>query len=124
MLPSFHKILILDGAMGTMIQRYALGEADFRGEVFKDWPVRLQGTNDLIALTRPDVLRAIHRAYLEAGADIIETNTFNAQRISHADYRTEHHVRAINRAAAAMRANGNLRLALAVCGMEMTQTDQ
>ncbi len=102
MLPSFHKILILDGAMGTMIQRYALGEADFRGEAFKDWPVRLQGNNDLIALTRPDVLRAIHRAYLEAGADIIETNTFNAQRISQADYRTEHHVRAINRAAAAI----------------------
>ena len=102
MLPSFHKILILDGAMGTMIQRYDLGEADFRGEVFKDWPVRLQGNNDLIALTRPDVLRAIHRAYLEAGADIIETNTFNAQRVSQADYRTEHHVRAINRAAAAI----------------------
>ncbi|MDY5767410.1 MAG: methionine synthase [Alloprevotella sp.] len=102
MLPSFHKILILDGAMGTMIQRYALGEADFRGEVFKDWPVRLQGNNDLIALTRPDVLRAIHRAYLEAGADIIETNTFNAQRISQADYHTEGHVGAINRAAAAI----------------------
>ena len=100
MLPSFHKILILDGAMGTMIQRYDLGEADFRGEVFKDWPVRLQGNNDLIALTRPDVLHAIHRAYLEAGADIIETNTFNAQRISQADYHTEDYVARINTEAA------------------------
>ena len=95
------RILILDGAMGTMIQRYHLGEDDFRGEIFKDSPVKLLGNNDLIALTRPDVLHDIHRAYLEAGADIIESNTFNAQRISQADYHTEAYVEQMN--AAAMR---------------------
>ena len=94
------KLIILDGAMGTMLQRQGLGEADFRGDLFPDWPVRLQGNNDVLALTRPDVLRAIHRAYLEAGADLIETNTFNAQRISQADYHTEEYVARINRAAA------------------------
>lgn len=98
----FDKILVLDGAMGTMIQRYHLTEDDFCGAAFKDWPVRLQGNNDLIALTRPDVLRTIHRAYLEAGADIITANTFNAQRISQSDYRTEGYVRQINRAAVAI----------------------
>ena len=102
MIPSIQNILILDGAMGTMIQRRALSEEDFRGEVFADWPVRLLGNNDVIALTRPDVLRDIHRAYLEAGADIIETNTFNAQRVSQADYGTEDYVGPINRAAAAI----------------------
>ena len=86
--------------MGTMLQRQGLDEADFRGDLFPDWPVRLQGNNDVLALTRPDVLRAIHRAYLEAGADLIETNTFNAQRISQADYHTEEYVARINRAAA------------------------
>ena len=94
------KLIILDGAMGTMLQRQGLGEADFRGDLFPDWPVRLQGNNDVLALTRPDVLRAIHRAYLEAGADLIETNTFNAQRISQADYHTEEYVARINCAAA------------------------
>lgn len=94
------RVLILDGAMGTMIQRYNLCEDDFRGERFRDWEVRLQGNNDLISMTRPDVLSAIHRAYLEAGADIIEANTFNAQRISQADYHTEGCVEQINRAAA------------------------
>lgn len=94
------RVLILDGAMGTMIQRYNLCEDDFRGETFRDWEVRLQGNNDLISLTRSDVLSAIHRAYLEAGADIIEANTFNAQRISQADYHTEGYVGQINRAAA------------------------
>ena len=94
------RILVLDGAMGTMIQRYHLTEADFRGDIFSSSTVKLQGNNDLIALTRPDVLHEIHRAYLEAGADIIETNTFNAQRISQADYHTEDYVVAINRAAA------------------------
>ena len=102
--------MVLDGAMGTMIQQYGLTECDFRGEsqltpagqrgIFADWGVRLQGNNDLIALTRPDVLRDIHRRYLEAGADIIETNTFNAQRVSQADYRTEAYVGQINEAAA------------------------
>ncbi len=103
------RIMVLDGAMGTMIQQYGLTERDFRGEgpltpadrrgIFSDWKVRLQGNNDLIALTRPDVLRDIHRRYLEAGADIIETNTFNAQRVSQADYHTEAYVRQINEAA-------------------------
>ena len=100
MFPDTDKLIILDGAMGTMLQRQGLGEADFRGDLFPDWPVRLQGNNDVLALTRPDVLRAIHRAYLEAGADLIETNTFNAQRISQADYHTEEYVARINRAAA------------------------
>lgn len=93
------RIWILDGAMGTMIQTFNLNEADFCGDVFHNWPVKLQGNNDLIALTRPDVLRQIHRAYLEAGADIIETNTFNAQKISQADYQTESYVRDMNEAA-------------------------
>lgn len=94
------RIWILDGAMGTMIQRYHLEEEDFRGEKFMDWDVKLKGNNDIISITRPDVLREIHRAYLEAGADIIETNTFNAQRISQSDYHTGHLVKEINREAA------------------------
>jgi len=95
-----NRILVLDGAMGTMIQRHNLTEDDFRGTLFRSSSVRLQGNNDLISLTRPDVLQAIHRAYLEAGADIITTNTFNAQRISQADYHTEAYVEQMNRAAA------------------------
>ena len=94
------SLLILDGAMGTMIQRYRLGEDDFRGTTFRGWPVRLAGNNDLLPLTRPDVIREIHRAYLEAGADIIETDTFGAQRVSQSDYRTESYVAAMNKAAA------------------------
>ena len=94
------RILILDGAMGTMIQRFHLTEDDFRGEVFSHWDRKLQGNNDVIALTRPDALRQIHREYLEAGADIISTNTFNAQRISQADYLTEDYVREMNLASA------------------------
>src|SRR5512135_2868958 len=80
------RILIIDGAMGTMIQRYKLEEADYRGERFKDWPSDLKGNNDLLSLTRPEIIRAIHRQYLEAGADIIETNTFNSTSTSMADY--------------------------------------
>lgn len=91
------RILILDGAMGTMIQRYTLNEADFRGTRFKDHPSDLKGNNDLLILTRPDVISAIHRAYLDAGADILETNTFNAQRISQADYHLEEIVYELNR---------------------------
>src|SRR5476651_856525 len=83
------RILIIDGAMGTMIQRYQLTEADFRGERFKDHPSDLQGNNDLLNITRPDVIKAIHADYLEAGADIIETNTFSTQVISLADYQLE-----------------------------------
>ena len=86
--------------MGTMIQQYRLGEADFRGQRFADWPSDLQGNNDLLALTQPDIIRAIHTAYLEAGADLIETNTFNSTSISLADYRLTHLVRELNRESA------------------------
>jgi 5-methyltetrahydrofolate--homocysteine methyltransferase len=94
------RILILDGAMGTMIQRHKLAEADYRGERFKDWPSDLKGNNDLLVLTQPDIIKGIHEAYLEAGADIIETNTFNAQAISMADYGMESLAYEINVAAA------------------------
>ena len=80
------RILIIDGAMGTMIQRHKLTEADYRGERFKDWPSDIKGNNDLLSLTQPAIIESIHRQYLEAGANIIETNTFNAQKISLADY--------------------------------------
>jgi len=83
------RILILDGAMGTMIQRYGLQEADFRNEKLKNHPYDLKGNNDLLSLTRPDVIKEIHKAYLEAGSDIIETNTFSTNRISQADYHLE-----------------------------------
>jgi len=94
------RILILDGAMGTMIQRHGLDEADYRGERFADWPSELKGNNDLLSLTRPDIIRDIHRAYLEAGADIVETNTFNATAISQADYGMEDLVFELNFASA------------------------
>ena len=94
------RILILDGAMGTMIQQYPLTEADFRGTRFASLPGQLKGNNDLLSLTRPDIIADIHRKYLAAGADIIETNTFNATRISQADYHTEDAVRDINLQAA------------------------
>ncbi len=83
------RIMVLDGAMGTMIQRYRLEEADYRGERFADWPSDLKGNNDLLSLTRPDLVEEIHEEYLRVGADIVETNTFNAQRISLADYGME-----------------------------------
>jgi 5-methyltetrahydrofolate--homocysteine methyltransferase len=79
------RILILDGAMGTAIQGYKLDEAGYRGERFKDFDRDLKGNNDLLVLTQPDIIREIHGKYLEAGADILETNTFNAQAISQAD---------------------------------------
>ncbi|WP_347279297.1 methionine synthase [Plasticicumulans sp.] len=101
------RILILDGAMGTMIQRHKLSEADYRGARFADWPRDLKGNNDLLVLTKPEVIRGIHAAYLEAGADLIETNTFNATRVSMADYGMEDLVPELNREAA--------RLARAVC---------
>ncbi|GAA0353653.1 methionine synthase [Morganella psychrotolerans] len=94
------RILILDGAMGTMIQRYALNEAGYRGERFADWPVDLKGNNDLLSITQPDIIREIHLAYLEAGADIIETNSFNSTVISMADYQMESLSDEINEAAA------------------------
>ena len=80
------RILVLDGAMGTMIQQHTFSEAEYRGERFADWDQDLKGNNDLLTLTQPDAISGIHRAYLEAGADLVETNTFNAQRISLADY--------------------------------------
>ena len=84
------RILIIDGAMGTMIQRYKLQESDYRGDRFKDHPHDVKGNNDLLVLTQPQIIQEIHRQYLEAGADILETNTFNAQSISMADYHMEH----------------------------------
>ena len=94
------RILVIDGAMGTMIQRHKLTEADYRGERFKDWPSDLKGNNDLLCLTQPLIIKDIHKQYLKAGADIIETNTFNAQRISMADYHMEEVAFEINVAAA------------------------
>lgn len=94
------RILIIDGAMGTMIQRYKLEEKDYRGEKFKDWHIDLKGNNDLLCLTQPGIIRDIHTEYLEAGANIIETNTFNSQAISLADYGMQSLVTGINLAAA------------------------
>ncbi len=94
------RILFLDGAMGTMIQSYKLDETDYRGDRFGDWPRDLKGNNDLLSLTRPEIIKAIHQAYLEAGADILETNTFNANRISMADYGMGDLVGEINRESA------------------------
>ncbi len=94
------RILILDGAMGTMIQSYRLQEADYRGERFGDWPCDLKGNNDLLTLTRPAIIREIHSAYLDAGADILETNTFNSTSISMRDYQMESLVAELNREAA------------------------
>jgi 5-methyltetrahydrofolate--homocysteine methyltransferase len=94
------KILVLDGAMGTMIQRYNLTEKDFRGKQFENHTIDLKGNNDILSLTKPDVIQEIHETYLEAGADIIETNTFNANPISQADYQTEALVYEMNLASA------------------------
>ncbi len=94
------RILILDGAMGTMVQRYKLQEADYRGERFAEWPIDLKGNNDLLVLTKPEVIREIHSQYVAAGADIIETNTFSDTRIAMADYGLEDYVPELNRAAA------------------------
>ncbi|HQA26471.1 MAG TPA: methionine synthase [Candidatus Competibacteraceae bacterium] len=94
------RILILDGAMGTMIQSYRLQETDYRGERFRDWPRDLKGNNDLLVLTQPAIIQAIHAAYLDAGADIIETNTFNSTTISMHDYGMESLVPELNREAA------------------------
>ncbi|MGQ7248341.1 methionine synthase [Halomonas sp. V046] len=101
------RILMLDGGMGTMLQNASLSEADFRGERFKDWPSDLKGNNDLLALTCPELVSRIHRAYLEAGADIIETNTFNSTQLSQSDYGMEALAAELNREAA--------RLARQVC---------
>jgi len=94
------RILILDGAMGTMIQRHKLEESDYRGERFADWHVDVKGNNDLLSLTQPHIIRDIHKAYLEAGADIVESNSFNATRVSMSDYEMEEFAYEINVAAA------------------------
>jgi len=101
------RILIIDGAMGTMIQQHKFSEADYRGQRFKDWPRDVKGNNDLLALTQPKIIQEIHEQYLAAGADIVETNTFNAQVISMADYGMEELSAEINLQAA--------RLARAAC---------
>ncbi len=94
------RIAIIDGAMGTMIQRLRLDEAAFRGSLLRDHPRDLKGNNDLLVLTRPDVIAQIHASYLQAGADLIETNTFNGTRVAQGDYRLEHLVPELNREAA------------------------
>lgn len=94
------KILILDGAMGTMIQRHQLDELDYRGKKFQNYHRSLKGNNDLLSITQPEIIKGIHRAYLEAGADILETNTFNSNRISMADYEMEDWVEELNLASA------------------------
>ncbi len=94
------RIVFLDGAMGTMIQGYKLEEEDFRGEQFKDHHIDLKGNNDLLCLTRPEIITEIHRSYLEAGADIIETNSFNANKLSQSDYELQHIIPELNKAAA------------------------
>jgi 5-methyltetrahydrofolate--homocysteine methyltransferase len=94
------RIVVIDGAMGTLIQRHGLAEADFRGERLRDHPSDLRGNNDVLSFSRPDVIRAIHDAYLAAGADIIETNTFGATRIAQGDYGLGHLAREMNVAAA------------------------
>ncbi len=108
------RILFLDGAMGTMIQTYKLAESDYRGRRFADWPRDLKGNNDLLSLTQPEIIRAIHDAYLEAGADILETNTFNSTRVSMADYGMEELVYELNVAGA--------RLAREACDAMATRT--
>src|SRR5688572_20047480 len=100
------RILVLDGGMGTMIQGYKLNEADYRGARFKNWKCDLKGNSDILVLTRPDVIEAIHRAYLDAGADIIETNTFTANYPSQADYGAEDLVAEINLEAARVARRG------------------
>lgn len=95
-----HRIIIIDGAMGTALQAYRLSEEDFRGERFRDWPCSLQGANDILCLTRPHIVKEVHRGYLDAGADLIETNTFNSNRLSLADYQAEELAFELNKAAA------------------------
>ena len=95
-----HRVLVMDGAMGTMIQQLGLSESDYRGKRFEDHPSDLKGNNELLALVQPDLLRDIHKQYLNAGADIIETNTFTANRVSQSDYGLEDLVFELNLEAA------------------------
>ena len=94
------RILVLDGGMGTMIQRYKLKEEDYRGEFAKDSKILQKGNNDLLCITQPEIIKEIHREYLKAGADIIETCSFNSQRISMSDYEMEDHIALFNKTAA------------------------
>ena len=94
------RIVILDGGMGTMIQNHSLDELDYKGDLFSNHPVRLKGNHDILSLTCPGIIKDIHTAYLEAGADIIETNTFSSNKISQSDYRMEDSVRELNFASA------------------------
>ncbi|NOR51148.1 MAG: methionine synthase, partial [Gammaproteobacteria bacterium] len=94
------RILFLDGATGTMIQGYKLEEADYRGEQFADWPSDLKGANDLLVLTQPQIIKEIHKAYLDAGSDILETNSFNATSVAMHNYGLEEYVYEMNREAA------------------------
>ena len=94
------RILVLDGAMGTMLQAYKFTEKDFRGERVKDFTISLQGNNDLLSITQPQAIKEVHAKYFEAGADIIETNTFSGTTIAMADYDMQAHSRDINLAAA------------------------
>ena len=94
------RVLVMDGAMGSLIQEYKLTEADYHGQRLKDYPYDQKGNNDILSLTHPEIIREIHRKYLEAGADIILTNTFNATPISQADYHTEDLVYEMNKASA------------------------
>ncbi len=91
------RVLLLDGAMGSLIQNHKLEEEDFRGERFKDHDAFLKGNNDILSITQPEIIKGIHRQYLEAGSDIIETNTFNATSISQADYNMEAVVYELNK---------------------------
>ena len=90
------KILILDGAMGTNIQKYKLSEKDYRGDLFKNHDAELKGNNELLSITKPDVIREIHKKFFEAGADIIESNTFGANKISQNEYKLTHYIKELN----------------------------
>ena len=94
------KILVLDGAMGTMLQAFKPEESDFRGNIFQDHPIPLKGNNDVLCLTRPEMVRSVHHRYLEAGADIIETNTFNSNKVSQKEYGLSDEVYRLARAGA------------------------
>lgn len=96
------RILLLDGGFGTMVQQYRLTEEDYRGERFRAWNTRLKGCNDLLALTRPDIVLEIHEKYLQAGSDILETDSFNANAVSLADYGLENFAYEISKTAAAL----------------------
>src|SRR5258708_31294061 len=100
------RMVILDGAMGTMIQRHALSEAQFRGERFAAWRSDLRGNNDLLSITQPDIIGAIHREYLLAGADVISTNTFNSNAVSQSDYGMQSLVAEFNQSAAQLARRG------------------